>query len=294
MIKAIAASALRNFIKKDKTLDFKKFKFTVNYKDVGGRQYSGRSSYEELENSLYKYIADTLQPDLVIDVGANYGFTSLVFRQNFPGAKLILIEPSPKLHKYILMNLNQNGVDNYKVIKAVCGSQQSDSINFSLNPVSSQDNRVNGQSGWKNLELPSTTIADIIRTEGITKSTFIKIDTQGFESQVFDGAFDFLESSNQWFIKTEFAPYWLLSQGSQPRELLAKLVDKFLVVEAPARTRFCRDQPHKIFSEPIQAGEIEKFIRYVESLDRSQLGWVDLYVAPKTGRQWMNPTRLLN
>lgn len=274
----------------DKTLDFKKFNFTVNYKDSGGRQYNSRSSYEEVQNSLYRYIADTLNPDLLIDVGANYGFTSLVFRQSFPNAKLILVEPSPVLYQYIHLNLDRNDIKNYEIIKAICGSQKSGTTTFSLNPVSSQDNRVNGQRGWKRLEVPSITLTDIIKEQKNAKSVFIKIDTQGFETQVFEGAFEFLDNSSRWLIKTEFAPHWLTSQGNNPYDLLGKLVDKFLVAEAPARTRFCRDQLHQIFSEPLQFSEIEGFIQYAESLNKCQLGWVDLYVAPKSGVQWMSPS----
>lgn len=278
---------LRNIFYRNRTLDFGKFKLTINYKDAGGRQYDSRSSYEELENVIYDYIANTLKPNLVIDVGANYGFTSLVFRQKFLNAKLVLIEPSPVLHEYIYINLSYNGVKNYKLIKALCGSHTSDAALFSLNPVSSQDNRVYGKQGWKKLEVPSITLTDIIRAEKFTESIFIKIDTQGFESQVFEGAFEFLESHSQWLIKTEFAPHWLISQGNNPHDFLKKLVNKFLVVEAPARTRFSRDRLDQIFLEPLQFEEIEGFIKYVESLNKHKLGWVDLYIAPRAAKSWI-------
>lgn len=275
---------LKRIIYKNKVLDFNKFKLTVNYRDSGGRQYESRNSYEEKENLIYDYIANTLKPDLVIDVGANYGFTSLVFRQKFLNAKLVLIEPSPYLHEYLNLNFKDNNVKNYELIKAFCGSKKSDAASFSLNPVSSQDNRVHGQQGWKQIKVPSTTLTDIIRAKYTSQSIFIKIDTQGYETQVFEGAFDFLENHHQWMIKTEFAPHWLISQGNNPHDLLKNLIDRFLVVEAPARIRFFRDRLDQIFLEPLQLEEIGGFIEYVTSLNKDRLGWVDLFVAPKLAK----------
>src|SRR2546430_5618340 len=114
----------------------------VNSMDAGGTQYDSKSSYEECASPLYAEIAKWLEPQLVIDIGANYGFTALVFAKRFPQAQLVLVEPSPLLEEYIRTNLSQNGVLNYELIMAACGKGNSGSISFALNPHGSQDNRV--------------------------------------------------------------------------------------------------------------------------------------------------------
>ncbi len=265
----------------DKSLDFPGFALNVNYGDAGGRSYSNRGSYEEAQSSAYREIACLLQPDLVVDVGANYGFSSLVFQRNFPDAKLILVEPSPYLENYIRGNMEKNGVTNYVLVRAVCGSRSSGHTSFALNPSSSQDNRVRGPGEWKTIDVPSISLTDLISSEPQSRSVFIKIDTQGFEPQVFEGAWGFMERSRQWLIKTEFAPAWLRAQGNDPQELLDLLVSKFRVAEAPARTRFKRDKLSELLSQPLQPEEIPAFVAHTESLNRSGAGWVDLYVAPR-------------
>lgn len=60
------------------------------------------------------------------------------------------------------------------------------------------------------------------------------------------------------------------------------LVERFVVIEAPARARFGRDPIAKLFSEPIHFNEIKDFIQNVTALKGSGLGWVDLYVASKS------------
>lgn len=281
------ASRFARTIIKDRTLSFENFQLTVNYRDGGGRLYNSRASYEEVNNCFYQHVATLLNPDLVVDIGANYGFTGLIFHDNFPKAKLILVEPSPYLEKYIVRNMEDNKVKNYRIVKAVCNSCRENSTSFSLNPSSSQDNRVQGKDKWSSLKVPSVTLTSLIAEELSNKSVFIKIDTQGFETQVFEGGFEFLERSSQWLIKTEFAPDWLLSQGNSPSDFLSTLVRKFLVVEAPARTTYFRAHLCQLFTQPLQLTDVENFIEYVKSLNRHKLGWVDLYIAPKGARSWL-------
>ena len=273
---------ISNLLHKNKSLDFGQFILTVSSKDPGGQQYANRDSYEEIESQFYDYLIKEIKPDLVVDVGANYGFTGCIFKSKIQQAKLILIEPSPQLVKYIRINLSRLGIGNYQIIQAICGSSNEVSTSFSINPISSQDNRVYGKKGWKKLQVSSITLTEVLSSEENINSIFIKIDTQGFETQVFKGGENFLTSHDNWFIKTEFAPNWLKSQGNDPKLLLEYLIENFIVVEAPLRTRFARDHLYELFMKPLQSEDIENFVNHVESLNKDRLGWVDLYVAPKS------------
>ena len=267
----------------ERTLQIRDISLTVDFADAGGRMYASHLSHEEYVSPVYDAIAQCLDPRFVIDVGANYGFTGLIFAKRFPGAKVVLVEPSPRLCGFIKRNFEANGVSNYEVIQAVCGELDGIARSFCLNPVSSQDNRVIGLDGWKSVQVPTTTLDRIIADAYTSGGVFIKIDTQGFEERVFAGAAKFLSEHNNWLIKTEFAPNWLESQGTDPLEFLRFLIAKFVVVEAPARSRYKGNSLDRLFSEPLTRDEAEAFVSYVTNLSDHGLGWCDLLVRPKAG-----------
>jgi len=265
----------------EKTIMIKDISLTVDFSDRGGRAYASRSSHDQYVSPIYDEIASYLGPKLVIDVGANYGFTGLIFAKRFPNAKIILVEASPRLCTFIQRNFEANMIKNYKVIHAVCGKSDNNKVQFSLNPLSSCDNRVIGLDGWESIQVPTKTLARIIDDTYTSGNIFIKIDTQGFEERVFSGAEDFLSKHDNWLIKTEFAPHWLKSQGTDPLEFLRLLITNFMVIETPARSRFKGDNLIKLFSEPLTINESEEFLSYVTSLDDNDLGWCDLLIKPK-------------
>jgi len=266
----------------------KKFKFNdillnVDSNDPGGLQYDSKSSYEELNSKLYLDIKKRYNPDIVIDIGANYGFTGLVFKKIFNKAKIILVEPSPKLTKFIKTNfeMNQINVNDYEIIQAICAEKSNIDRYFSLNPKASQDNRVIGENeNWKQILCSTISCNDIIsRNQG--SFYFIKIDTQGYEKMVLEGCYKFLNESNNWIIKTEFAPYWLKSQGTEPKDFLKLLIDKYNVSEIPTRTKY-KDSFHEILKNKLKLDEIEDFIKYTENHNKNKRGWCDLLITPKT------------
>jgi FkbM family methyltransferase len=273
-------------ISRDQLLTIHDICLLVNSSDAGGTQYESKSSYEEHSSPLYPDISQWLDPQLVIDIGANYGFTASLFAKRFPKARIVLVEPSPLLHDYIRKNLTSNGITNYELVEAACGDSKDGSISFALNPTSSQDNRVKGEAGWKTTEVPVTTLSKIANDRYIKGGVFIKIDTQGYEKSVFTGGLDFLETHSPWLIKTEFAPFWLRSQGTDPKELLYFLVERFAVAEAPLRCRRNVDTLKNIFASCIDKNSVESFIEHTVLLNRDNLGWCDLLICPKDS-PWM-------
>lgn len=254
----------------------------VDGSDPGGLQYDARPSFEMAVDYLYDQIAECLDPSLVVDIGANYGFTANVFAKCFPKAQLVLVEPSPRLQPYIHTNLKKNGVERYNLIGAICSDVASSAVEFALNPLSSQDNRVRGENeSWTKVEVPAVTISNILQERCDGGNVFIKIDTQGFETQVFRGGMDYLCQHKNWMITTEFAPYWLKSQGNSPEGLLEFLVTNFIVVEQPLRTRFRGDVLGRLFGDPLVKEDVAAFTRHITSLNKRDFGWCDLLVIPR-------------
>lgn len=266
----------------DKIIKIKDIDLIVDSSDSSGKNYSNRNSHEEYVSPLYDKIATYLDPKLVIDIGANYGFTGLIFAKRFPRAKIILVEASPHLCNYIKRNFEAIMINKYQVIPALCGETVNDASQFSINPMYSQDNRVIGLEGWNKIHVPAITLSKIIEDSYVSGNIFIKIDVQGFEKRVFDGASEFFSKHDNWLIKTEFAPQWLISQGTNPLDFLHYLINNFTVIEAPARTRFSGEDLNILFSKSLSINDSENFLSYIKSLDEHDRGWCDLLIKPKT------------
>lgn len=267
----------------DETIDFGPIKFTSNQLDTGGRAYKERGWYEEFRNPIYDDIRALIDPQWVLDIGANYGLTVLFSRLRFPQARIIGVEPFADIAKYIRRNAEANALTNFEVIDAFVGADEGSDFEFHVLEGGSQDSRVrlptpNGK--WKPVRIPQTTLTHLTSAIAPDQGVYIKIDTQGYEEQVFKGGERFLGTHRKWIIKTEFAPNWLRSQGSDPLALLQYLAERYVICEAPARTRFGEAALKEATRRPIAGAELPDFLAYVEELNRRKLGWVDLLVLP--------------
>lgn len=265
---------------------FDDLKLSFDADDPSTLAYSQRSWHEEYASQFYSHVSDSLAPDLLIDVGANYGVASLFMKSRMPDVELVSIEPNPHLLYYITKNLETNGVQRFDVLQAVVGDSQKDCVSFHVNPAGSQDSRVVPLNDkWTKVECPQTRLVDVINNAGAERA-LIKIDSQGFEEVIFQGAEAYLSSAKRWLIKTEFAPQWIVSQGGDPVRLLKTLCSNYQVTEFPARYNYFSHYETLLAHHPIKLSHVESYIDYVVNLAKQGRGWVDLLVAPKRKTWW--------
>lgn len=274
----------RNYKTKDIDFNAGGIAFTVDINDKGGAQYLNKVAYEEINDPLYSEINNIFNPSLVLDIGANYGITGVNFAKKFPNSHVILIEPDKKLGSYINKNLNQNNLTNFSIIGAMCGDINTDKHDFFLNPNSSQDNRVKAPNpSWQKCITSSISLDTILlTTEHDLRFVFIKIDTQGYESNIINGAGKFLDNYSKWIIKMEFAPHWLMAHGIEPACFLKSLIYRFHVVELPSRTRFKGDNLKNVLTNRLAIDEVNNFLQYIQSLNMNKMGWCDLLILPNS------------
>lgn len=265
----------------DEQLNFYSTSLVIDSLDSGGKHYQSSKTFEEINSRLYDLIYLDYKPKTVIDVGANYGLISIIASTKIRPERLISIEASSKLIPYITKNLIQNSVDNYELIHAICSDVSEESSVFSINPNTSQDNRVTGATNkWKMENVISVSIDHLIGDE-IDQSIFIKIDTQGFEEKVLSGAENLLSSGNNWIIKSEFSPFLLNAQGTNAKTFLLSLVDKFEVVELPATIPYLTKSINELFQHSLLKSDVESFISHIVKSNANDFGWVDLLIRPK-------------
>jgi FkbM family methyltransferase len=241
--------------------------------------YAQKSVLEEQASPLYKLISDDGFSHF-IDVGANYGYISLLVGKNSPKTKIQCIEPDVRLSRLIEENFIINGVPAPKIINAIAGDQSDIHSTFALNPHSSLDNRVT-QGDWNQVPVETIRLDDRLFEISPDEWVFIKVDTQGYEPRVIGGMNEWLKARCNWIVKLEFSPWLIKSQGGDASNFLTNLVGNFQCAEFPARVPFKQTTLAQFFYSCLECGDVNSFIRYVESLGEKLTGQVDLVIRSK-------------
>lgn len=133
----------------------------------------------------------SLSPKIIIDAGANIGFTTLFFAKRYPTAKIFSLEPD--IENYKLLKKNTIG---YPAIypMQVALWDKSGTIEISdkgfgvrgyivenTNNVIPQGQEVNKPKA----AMPSTTMAELVQKYQINSIDILKIDIEGSEKEVF-------------------------------------------------------------------------------------------------------------
>jgi FkbM family methyltransferase len=151
----------------------------------------------QLEGELwFKYETERLREYLprdavVVDVGANLGFTALLFAKLVgPGGQIYAFEPSPPIYAKLLQVVQKNQLANVRCFNLGCGATRKRET--LLVPASSGNAtirrngvHVEGAYGEINIEIDTLDHAILPLSP---KVDFLKIDTEGFEDQVLAGA----------------------------------------------------------------------------------------------------------
>lgn len=129
---------------------------------------------------------DFLKPDsIVIDGGASVGFFSRFTSELCPRGEVYSFEPNPQTFREIRKNKN---VHAFNVALGDKKGQVAFLIDGSIG-----GNFIKGSSssaGKTEIQVPVTTIDSFISENHIPRVDFIKIDTEGFEREVINGAKD--------------------------------------------------------------------------------------------------------
>jgi FkbM family methyltransferase len=167
--------------------------------------------------------------ELFVDIGANIGSCSLLMAAM--GANVVSFEPLPAnlfvFTKAVLAN-NPSMADRMRVFPAAVGSE------YAVHTIYTEDKNAGNSvldaaidANPKNaVNVTVVRLDDVLwpdRTKPAPRIRLIKLDAQGYEEHVLDGAHSLLMAKAVGIIKTEIAPKWLRGQGSSPAKLCAKL-----------------------------------------------------------------------
>lgn len=173
---------------------------------------------------LIRLIKKTVKPEpneLIIDIGAFDGQSSVVFSKAFENQKIIAFEPNPEAYiKAVKITSSYNNIVVHNC--AISNHEGTSDFMVTENQVSSslnsidQKNKDYGQQLVVKKTVPVKTGPIDNYTEG-KKVLFMKVDTQGHELEVFKGAVNTLKNTS--FIIVEMANHNLYSKGCKYYEV---------------------------------------------------------------------------
>ena len=153
-----------------------------------GNIYVGLMEFEEMG-----FVLHYLRPnEIFFDIGANIG-TYTILSSKVVGCKSVAIEPGRTAFERLLDNLRINRID-YLVtpICAAVGSRQGN-IGFSTGMDSKNFVQLRPRNKCSDRTVPISTLDDIVNEEGLSPHV-IKMDVEGFESEVISGAHNTIAS----------------------------------------------------------------------------------------------------
>lgn len=188
--------------------------------------------------ALWHRAVEVLCPDVVVDVGANYG--EFVFGERYPKAKRILsIEANEGLATYLQMSHKLHpDRERMTILTALAAGRSDDVIEFFLDQGSSGRSTAVKRTDTKSVVTRVRTVAvdDLLEDLALEEMKLIfKIDVEGFEPVVFEGMKRVIERTNFLLGLIEFNPRLIRLSGVDPQRFLDSLHSRLQIVALPHR-----------------------------------------------------------
>lgn len=148
--------------------------------------------YGEWAQQEMDFLASVLKPDsLVIDVGANIGTHTLFFSHHCKDGSVLAFEPQQYIYNLLVTNVTIN--NRYNVVPIRAGVSDKDSKIQMMNISPFEGNKKINYGEFKiNNEAHAGMYTDIVKLDNyidcLTRVDLIKVDVEGMEIQVLEGA----------------------------------------------------------------------------------------------------------
>ena len=163
---------------------------------------------------------------IIIDVGANIGFESLYFARKYPANLVYSYEPTAISYKCLSKSKDINGLANLKIFRLGVGEK---SGRVEIHSATKETYNKGLASIETNFDLDDTFIKETIDITTLDdhikenkRITLIKIDVQGYEPKVLEGAINLIKKDRPVIIYEHFEGYY-----SDPLKLRNKLEGLF-------------------------------------------------------------------
>lgn len=164
----------------------------LNEKDVGHLHIRRNFFYERVVSEKIAGLAKI--GGVLFDVGANYGYYSIIWASNNINNKVYAFEASPNNHSFLKENIKKNALTHQVHLESFALGASIGEMNFYLG-------NEEGQTGWGGLvsnqneftvKVKVNTIDHYCNEQNIEKIEVLKIDVEGADTWVLYGAKEML------------------------------------------------------------------------------------------------------
>lgn len=176
-----------------------------------------------------------------VDVGANVGYYSALAAQRVgPTGRVIAFEPNPSAFGSLRRWIEANSIAQAKCFQ-IAISNTPGKLTLYVPPASEHHNNANlisGGAGDTSVVVPACTLDSMLETLAINRVDFLKVDVEGYELRVMEGAERSIRAGRIRAILAEFHPVTLSRGGTSTEELLRWLEERgFQVRESTPTNR---------------------------------------------------------
>ena len=177
---------------------FKNIKRDNTYFTVDVSDYMQWHIFASIKDIAWEKAVESLSSSsngIVLDIGSNVGSFALKVASNLElnsTSRVIAFDPNPYIQERFLHNLNFNSRIKFSVkfnLNAV--GNETKIVDFSYDSENSGVGKISGV-GINRFEISMVTLDDFCKNNNLSNIKFIKIDVEGFEPFVFEGAIEIL------------------------------------------------------------------------------------------------------
>lgn len=150
--------------------------------------YIGHFYYFGFQDPSLEKLYELCREDaVVLDIGCNIGFTALKLAQKAKAGSVICFEPDPFNYACCRKNLELNRFHNIRALNVALGNDTGKVQMELRTPANRGGNRIN-QSSARGLPVDIRRLDDLIGELMVDRVDLIKIDVEGYELKVMEGA----------------------------------------------------------------------------------------------------------
>ncbi len=174
-----------------------------------------------VNESEFKFIQSILSPkSTVIDVGGNIGIFTVLLASLCQ--RVYSFEPAPETFERLKGNVFRNKL-NHVSLHQLALSNISGEIMFSVSPNSPATNHIAVANDSTAINVPVTTLDTFVQDNQIETIDFLKIDVEGFEASVLEGAEALLSQNRVKYLFIEICPSNFEKANSSVEKVISSL-----------------------------------------------------------------------